>query len=234
MKTLVSFASRKPYKLTRREMTFLEVLIGLSLTLIILSTLFFFYRQVIEINTQVDKMQNKIFEKSYIEMHLAKVFSHTLAPSHEHFYFFTSSFGEEESLVFSYYNGAVLDKNFSNEVLGRLYVDKKGQLILATWPSPKRWKMGEIPPIKKEILMTQVTGLSFEFYVPPEREWSRFTKMKSFIRPAGEWHREWAKDYMQLPAMIKIHVSQKNENGPYLFAFPLPYSGMVIVYEEER
>lgn len=53
---------------------------------------------------------------------------------------------------------------------------------------------------------------------------------------AQSWVPEWRREYQSLPAMIKIHVTlmQKDKEGnsiQVIFAYPLPYSPQLIVYE---
>lgn len=57
----------------KRFVTLIEVLIALVLTVLILSTLMFFYRQVIKIGLEVDRVNGKNFNLRYIEARLADI-----------------------------------------------------------------------------------------------------------------------------------------------------------------
>lgn len=213
----------------RRMMTFLEVLIAMGLTMVLLTSLTFFYRQVSDINSRAEKLEKLAFEQSYIEMRLARIFSQAIVPDNKNFFFYT---GDNNHLILSFKNGIHFDKKMTNDVLGRLYLDKNHNLCLALWPSPDRWKEGDKESIemKKEILLCDVESLSYEFYVPPERDRSRIAKIILNIEPKGAWHKEWSRDYKQLPAMIRIHIKRKS--GELLtFAYPIPKSNLVVMYE---
>lgn len=160
-------------------MTLLETLIALGITMLVLSTLTFFYRQIDAINSQVEKVQKESFAMRYVENRLAAVLPNSVSEtdSKKDFFFFTTTssftFAKQGSptLLFTYDNGVKLDKLFSNHVLGRLFLDSENNLCLATWPSPSRWTEGVNPPMKKEVLLEGVKELSFGFFVAPERDW---------------------------------------------------------------
>lgn len=164
---------------TKRHFTLLETLIALGITMLILSTLTFFYRQIDAINSQVEKVQDNSFRMRYVENRLAAILPNAVSEADEKkdFFFYTTSssisFGMQGSptLLFTYDNGVKLDKPFSNHVLGRLYLDSDGNLCLATWPSPSRWVEGVTPPMKKEVLLEGVRELNLGFFVAPDREW---------------------------------------------------------------
>lgn len=177
------FLHSKP--LVKRYFTLLEVLIGMTLAIVLLSTLSYFYQQVEWLNTEAERAQKESFQMRYVENRLAKIMPQTFSEREmkKYFYFYTSQAEgllKSPSLLFTYYNGVKLDSPFSNEVLGRLYLDEqKKQLCMATWPSPKRWKLGEAPPMSKEVLMENVESLAFEFYVAPDRDRSKVIDKKS-------------------------------------------------------
>lgn len=167
------------HKTTKRHFTLLETLIALGITMIILSTLTFFYRQIDAINSQVEIVQKSSFRMRYVENRLAAILPNAVSEADEKkdFFFYTTSSSisyamqGSPTLLFTYDNGVKLDKLFSNHVLGRLFLDSDGNLCLATWPSPNRWIEGAAPPMKKEVLLERVKELSFGFFVAPDREW---------------------------------------------------------------
>lgn len=169
----------------RSYITLLEVLIALGLTMLLLSTLTFFYQQMSFVNTRMDVIQDKTFHELFVHTRFSKIFPTLIGekPTRDSkakrgdFYFFTSPNQGSlfkpgtQNLIFTYNNGVNLNKSLSNDALGRLYVSPQNQLILATWPAPSRWASeGEVTPtLKKEILMDNVENIAFEFYVAPER-----------------------------------------------------------------
>lgn len=172
---------RSPIKIIGlRYATLLETLIAVGLMVIVLSTMTFFYRQIDAINIQAESIQKESFRMRYVENRLNAILPKAISKECEEkdFYFYTSENaggpflpGSPVSLVFTYDNGIDLSKVFSNRVLGRLYVDEAGRLSLATWPIPQRWAEGGDPPMKKEVLMENVDGLRFQFFVGFDKKW---------------------------------------------------------------
>lgn len=239
----------------RRCQTLIEVLIAMVLMVIILMTLNFFYQHVDSLNTEMEKVQTEAFQMRYLEGRLAAVLTAVQSPSGapEDFYFFTSSStgslmkAGNPSLVFIFGNHVDLDKERSNNILGRLYLDSKNRFCLATWPSPKRWEPTITPAIKREILMENVESLKMEFFVPPEK--ARKGEKKNAAEAVvgnkmaslnGEWVKEWQSDFQEIPVMIKIEIVRKVDSGKekdkrehrYVFMFPLPHAEKTIVYDK--
>lgn len=248
-------------KIKKRPVTLLELLISIVLTIVILTTLLFFYRQVGLIGIETDKVMADNFRMRYVESRLAKILPNTVADKgddNKDFVFF--SVNDEgltkpgsQSLIFTFDNGVSLDKEFSNHVLARIYVDKDNNLMLAYWPSPKRWLNGVIPPIKKEVLLEGADSVRFEFYIPPEKKENKppaaedekasqpnkpdkppapQKKEKASPEPKGDWRRDlWLKEYETLPAMIRVIVTMPKEVKPVTFAFPIARSKNHVTYD---
>lgn len=221
-------------------MTLMEVLIATFLTMILLTTITFFYRQVTLMSKESEKLQHERFKLAYTEKRLFNVIPRIISPTNinNDFYFYTSEAlqNNSTSLVFTYDHRISLGKNQSNHQLGRLYIDDKNRLILSSLISPKLWELNPNLTLKKEVLMDNVSNLSFEFYVPSEKSATGMLKKVPAsveISPENSWHQSWKASYNQLPSMIKIHMIQKIENQeiPIVFAFPLPNSSKVIIYE---
>ena len=254
------------FKRPIRHVTLIEVLIALVLTVGILMTLMFFYRQVTEIGIESDRIEVKNFNMRYIETRLGSILTKAVGEKENDFIFF--SLGDEgiakpgsQGLIFTFENGISLDKPFSGHVLGRLLLDNKGNVVLAYWPSPKRWKSGENPPIKKEILFQGAENLTFEFYIAPaskthqnshpekktdseekksnaeeKPDKTNSSKPKESTatepEPKGAWRDQpWLQEYNQLPVMIKIIVGMPKQQDSYVFIFPLTNAKHHIVYE---
>lgn len=227
----------------RQAMTLLEVLIASVLTMLLLSTLTYLYREVQVINTQIEKTQKEQFERAYAQKRLSSIFPKTLSPTSpkKDFFFYTSGSWDgltkdgSPSLVLSFDHGINLDKDHAAHVLGRIFLSPEGNLCLATWPSPARWEKGTPPSLKKEIILKDVQSLSFEFYVPPERSRDLLiTGDKVKVEPTNFWHTEWRQEYQALPAMMRMTITQLVDGKvvPMTFAFALPQSRSIIFYEE--
>ena len=214
------------YRNKRRFFALLELIIAISLTMIILSTLMYFYKQVNDINTQMDVVQNKAFKLMYVENRL----SHTIPRAENvfNFYFFTSPDvgglykAGSTSLLFSFDNCVKLDKQMAYIVIGRLFLDPEGNFTLATWPAPKRWAENEPVPMKKEILLEDVESLSFEFFGKIDEN-----------QPL-KWVDEWHKEYNKLPLIVRVKLLMgKGENEKELiYTFPLPNTSEPITYKQ--
>jgi Pseudopilin GspJ./Protein of unknown function (DUF1494). len=251
------------YSITKRPVTLLELLISIALTVIILMTLMFFYRQVVTIGIETDKIMADNFRMRYVESRLARILPKTVAVNDEKKDFVFFSVGDEgvtkpgsQSLIFTFDNGVSLDKVMANHVLGRLYLDKDNNLMLAYWPSPKRWEGNTPPPIKKEVLMEGVENLRFEFYIPPEKSIEKTAsndqptdtpakpdknpapkksadeEKKPKPEPKGDWRRQlWLKEYESLPAMVRVIVTMPKETKPMEFAFPIATAKEHVIYD---
>lgn len=238
-----------PHK--KRFATLLETLIALSLAMLILTTLTYFYRQITTLNRKGEEMQEMGFKMRYLENRLSAILPNAVSETDEKkdFFFFSTAsqppftMPGSPTLIFTYDNGTKLDKLFSNNVLGRLYLDSEGRFCLTSWPSPKRWTDGINPPIKKEILLEGVRELQISFFVAPEKEWQLEKSppkkeegqesLPALVKPtpAGSWLPSWSFDYHQLPALVKLQVTLNN-GTVRLFVFPLPKSQRQIVYTQ--
>lgn len=238
--------------LHRRCVTLIELLIAMTLTALILTVLFYFYRDIDWLNQDMEKSQRNAFRLSYVQNRLADVLPNAVSPrtTDEDFFFFQSGDvngllkNNTPSLVFTYQFGANRDPLFANHDLGRLYLDDHSNLSLATMPSPARWPSNGAPKIKNEILLEDVDSLSFQYYVPPQKERSQagnkapkgtYGKGKNppaEIQPKDAWHSDWKTDYHQLPAIVKVIVKMKNTKEPVIFVYPLPNSDFVVVYDK--
>lgn len=229
-----------------RHSTLVEVLIAMALTVIVLMTLMFFYREVGIIGAEIDRTKAQDFYMRYIENRLADVIPKAISPTDQKkdFVFFSTT--DEgitkvgsQSLIFTFDNGISLDKIFSNNDIGRLFLDSEGNLTLAYWPSPKRLEKGELPPIKKEILFENVDTLTFSFFVSPKKEKKQAenneetdTKNAAEPEPRGDWREQpWLKEFNELPAMVKISIRTKDTKEDMTFIFPIPNKKTAIVYE---
>ncbi len=242
----------KNSKIIKRRFTFIELLLAMALTSIILTVLFYFYRDIDWLNSDMEKSQQKAFQHSYVQNRLADVIPNIISPrtAEGDFFFFVSNDangllkGGNPSLVFTYNFGPNRDPQFANHDLGRLYLDNQGNLSLATLPSPSRWSPNHPLKLKNEVLMEGVESLAFRFYVPPQKERSlagnkspkgEYGKGKMLaqdIQPKDAWHSDWKNEYNQLPAMIKILLKLKNQEETVTFVYPLSLSDFVIIYDK--
>lgn len=163
------------------------------------------------------------------------------------------------SLIFAYKTGVNLDRATAVNALGRLFLDKQHRLCLGSWDIPKANSL-ENPKMRQEILLEGVETLQFEFYVAPQKDRSivkgetanpnpnpnpnsgeesaaKANSIEEKGPPGGnQWVNEWRSEYSYLPFMMKMKIKRLPSVGAagpseIIFAFPLPRSDKVIVYE---
>lgn len=231
--------------------TLIEVLISISLMALILTSLGYFFNEVNHLNRISEGLKQENFKLRYVEDRLMTVLPKSTAPNDplKDFYFFTSSSTDgqfkpgSQSLIFTFDNGVnLVNPDFSNHVIGRLYLDKEGALNLTVLPSISRWKNEEGVSARREVLLENVEELNFEFFVPPDRERSFFQESQQLppglvqeeIEQKGRWINEWRYGYYQLPALVKIHLKIQTRDGlkTKTLIFPLINSTKYIVYEK--
>lgn len=231
----------KTFKILRRKafMTLLEVLIALGLISILLLVVFSIYRYIDISQLELSNIRSENFNLRYVQSRLARVFSQVVPTNVAHQYFYVSESNQAEiqskSLIFTYDNGSDITAIFSNEVIGRLFLDKEKNLCLATWHHS-----GEIKG-KKEILLNNVTNLAFAFYAPPlNQKKIPLERQNSIVVDAplaGQWNSEWHLSYKEIPVMIKISIVREKLKGralasePIEFVFPIPNTNHPIVYK---
>lgn len=232
----------------RFALTLIEVLIALSLSSIIMTAMFYFYQKAVRLDAEIQKVEERVFSLRLLESRLMKIVPKAVSPkeAEKDFYFLTGyqdqiSKSGTPYLLFSYDRGVDIEPLFSNVVLGRLYVDKKGRLMLVTAPAPSRWSQGAVP-IKRETLLSGVENISFSFYNPPEKDRSPLKEGKPRILRGviledpeikGGFLKEWKNEYGQLPALVRIEIETKKEGASEkkTLSYTLPYSRQAIVYD---
>lgn len=239
--------SRLNLKLLKRHVSLIEVLIAMVLTVLVLSTLLFFYQQISIISIDIDKVKAEHFNLRYVENRLSEILPRTInEKDKKNFVFFSLNddgigMGGSQSLIFTFDNDISRDTVFSNNVIGRLYLDKQGSLTLVYWPAPGRQEKGSPVPMKKEVLLEGVDSLDFEFFIPPEKAGEPSLNKpseKPSPEPKGNWRKQlWLKEFKTLPAMVKFHVGLKNGKGEkgkntLTFVFPLVNSSTPVIYDQ--
>ena len=240
------------FRIRRRFLTLLEVMIAMGLSMVLISVVVYFYQQLSLINIAMDKAQNEHFQKRFLEYRLNAVIPMAVSPSNKNFHFFISPNiqglfkDKSQSLVFTFDNGVKLNKQMSDLVIGRLFLDKDDKLTLATWPINKRWVENEPPPMSKEVLMENVVGLSFQFFTPPDKGQIKFVNKQEgktitqLSLPAfpetirNQFQSEWRREYRQLPSITRVLITRKTDKGEVkmVFDYPMPNTQQPIIYTQ--
>ena len=205
-------------KIHRRFVTLLEVLIAMGLITILLTVLLGIYGQTVRTQQHVEQALQSNFQLLYAQFRLNQVIPTIINPvddkDHYGYAFYTQ---DSDSLVFTYDNGTGSGTFFSNEVIGRLFLDENKRLMFLTWPVPKRYPDVE-PPVRTEVLLENVDELSFNFYRPVPIENKRLAI--SSERATGEYGDDfdtWNADEEDIPAIIRIYVTIKGRQVEYAF-----------------
>lgn len=190
----------------KRLFTLLEVLISLTLTTIILGVLLSAYFQAQSLSRDGEKLQRELQPKRALAARLEDIFFNLEAPKLNEQFFFTPV---EDELLFSYNNGANLDPVFSGEVLGRLFLDDKGHLVMLTWPPRKLWPEGGFPSFRREVLLENVEAVQFQF----------FATAKDTL--TARWVESWTRESQDLPGIIQLTITLKGSSSE-TFSFFVP------------
>lgn len=196
----------------KRLFTLLEVLISLTLTTIILGVLLSAYFQAQSLSRDGEKLQREIQPKRALAARLEEIFFNLETPKLNEQFFFTPAEGE---LLFSYNNGANLDPAFSGEVLGRLFLDDKGHLVMLTWPPRKLWPEGGFPSFRREVLLENVEAVQFQF----------FATAKDTL--TARWVESWTRESQDLPGIIQLMITLKGSSAETFFFFVPQKIGVV-------
>lgn len=213
-------------------MTLLETLIAMSLLVGLLVIIFGLFRDLSYIQDQDQRDYKQSFYDGYIELRLNDVFSHLMnenirTTKARPFRFYTEQNGNlstSPSLVFKYNNGVRIDPLFSSDVLGRLYVDNdQNELRLVSWP------LHTTTPSENmfnEILLKDVEKMDLEFLSVGVENGTTTTQAN--IDKRGQWLSSWEKSYGEMPIIMKIKLTMKNDLPEKNYIFVLPTSRYAI------
>lgn len=199
-------------------------MIALSLTAILLTTLFTYLIEYAKIEKKVDIARLEITNRSHLQTRLQSLFT-SVDQSSLNPYFYTKTFEKEKilSLVTIFDNGIDPDPAFSGSIIGKIFLDSEKNLSLALWPSSQE----KNPPWRKEILLSNIDRFAFEFLGEIEG--------KETSRPVSAnlcWKSEWVITQRGVPAMIRLTVHKVGEKEPIEYAFHLPSEELMAITRE--
>ena len=213
----------------RQAFTLIEVIISMSLMFILIVVLLGAYGDVAWSGREIARARQEAFALRYFQTRLSDVLLKSPQKDKKKgFAFFTGMAGAGKSLVFGYDNGVSCEHLFANYVTGRIYLNKEGELCLATWPRPERIEPDDLAPLmKKEILLEGVSHLDFQFYYPLDE---KVAKERAPL-PSSSEVSDWEQAYNRLPVVAKLIVTLKSSpEKPLEFAFPLPNAREKVIY----
>ncbi|HEY5259915.1 MAG TPA: DUF1494 domain-containing protein [Rhabdochlamydiaceae bacterium] len=133
-------------KKMKSPFTLIEVMIGLSLSAIVLAFLFQFYTTLSRSHLELAKSKEEVLSAQRVQLRLNQVFGAVSEP----FYL------EKGALVFDFDNGIDPNPHFCGPVTGMLYLDEKKQLSLVTWSHLKE--------PRREVLVPTVSTYELSFF----------------------------------------------------------------------
>jgi hypothetical protein len=195
----------------------MEVIIGLSLLAMLLTTLFFWYKNLNLQKGHLSKVRGPLLEERYAFQRLNASLPTASTPF----------FGKQGNLAFCFDNGPNSIPELSGTVLGHLFFDEKQKcLCLGIWPKPNR-DIQTKDPFKTLILLDSVENCEFSFYHPPDLfKKTVDPEQVGRVVPKEGWQNEWKLSYKSLPALVKISVSRNFSNDlkirSFEYCFDLP------------
>ena len=200
-------------KVVKRAFTLLEVSVSLLLASFLIIFLLQFYSSAHLLEKKIDSQRQIVLQRSFFETRLTQALSEVpkIKAFYPDTYFFQVEAAPDKkwpSLSFVFDNGLDPSPYFSGPINAKLALEED-LLMLYTWPLSKMNKM----PLRKEVLMTDVSSISYTFFSQSENEYV--------------WEKIW-EDEENIPSMIKIFLTQKS--SPLTFVFFLPVRNSEITY----
>jgi type II secretory pathway pseudopilin PulG len=194
-----------------KSFSLVEVLVSLILFAIVLTSLFSLYKHNSLYLKELVKARKEAEVLHIAQTRLQQVFLNLnyTNPKHDKFYTsqqLSSIVKNSKSLVFTFDNGVDSNKYFSNDVLGKLFVDDQNRLCLVYWPSLIKFP-NQDTNMRKEVLLENIEAFEMEF-------WSQAFVIDSKNKEEpGVWVKEWKKDYKDIPTIIKFALRYKYSSG---------------------
>lgn len=186
------------FRAKKKSIFLLEILIGLSLMALLLSFLFHSIFHIAKMETSLHRAREHLFSRQYLQMRIQDLL---LGASEEKPPYTRVFEGEKkESLVLFFDQGIDPDPLFSGKVWARLYLDEDKNVSLLI--------SGEKERQRKEILLSNVDSLQFEFFSQKKDD------------PSYGWQPHWPMEKKQFPIGIRCHIVKQGKS--ILFAFLLP------------
>jgi len=150
-----------PARRQKRPLSLLELVIGLSLTAILLSSLFTTFRNIAKESAQVQRIHGKSHEKAILQLRLQQIFNSLSKKS--------GILLVENSLFFFYENPYDLETAFCGLVKGDLQLVGSNLLLHFTGKDGAR---------REQKLFENVSDIRWEFYDIKTKKWSDSLKKK--------------------------------------------------------
>lgn len=198
------------------------MLIGLSLTALLLTFLFSFLVSSVKVEEKLDRARKEILARGELQTRLQDVLSSISSGS-----LYTQQNQQELSpnLIAVFDNGIDPDPAFAGPVLTRIFLDENRDFCLAIRPldnNNKAWR--------KEILLPAVTKFEFRFLSSLS---AKIEKEQIYpINAAYCWRTAWSKQRSEIPSLIRLILEKEGETIE--FAFILPSVDPFVTYSTKK
>lgn len=189
----------------------LEVLIGLSLSAILLTFLFSFFVESARMEKRLEMAHTAIAKRAHLQTRLQTIFNSLEGLR-------TQQEENEMTLFVTYNNGIDPEPAFSGTVMGHIFVDAEKNLVLTLSPP------GDEKRVRTEVLYSHVEKASFEFLGSAGD--GKKEKCRP-ITPNLAWRDEWQQG---LTSLIRLKIQEETQKEPVLFAFVLLSPGPTPTY----
>ena len=195
---------KKKYK----ALTLLEILVVLSLTGILLSSLWQIYHNWIQSSQTAKSRQEQSHKFFFLKQRLENSFFQMTAKSKEPFLFLpTSKDLPTPSLCLGYTGAPDPDLSFNGPLCSLLYVDDAEHLCFATW--------GQNEQCRVEILYDSVQKITFS----------------CFNSKTNLWQKDWPKNLATCPLWVEILLHTKKNGIERLLFKALRPAGPILYLE---
>lgn len=200
----------KQKKIKFQAMTLLELMIGLVLIGILLTTLFSCYKEILKKKATVLHLEMTIQEQEIFNQRLHLLFA-SLRPiqTTTQLYLYPHPDAVVPALVFHFENKLDRNKAFLGELQAMLFLDEKKCLFLSTW--------GHDESIRSECLLEKIDTICYRFFDQNKKMWVE----------------NWPPIQQEHPVMVQVMITQEHNqiSFPYFLADPsemINYSNQAI------
>ncbi|NGX55928.1 MAG: hypothetical protein K1060chlam5_00162 [Candidatus Anoxychlamydiales bacterium] len=191
--------------LKKRFFFLIEVIIALFLAAILITMLFSFFANVTKIERDVEKAKHVAFQNENLQIRLNQIFSEIKLNS-ENFYL-----DDQKALNFIFDNGIDPISEYSDEIFGKISLDKDQNLNLFLYPNEKI----DVP--RKEILFKNVKKIEYKFLYKKD---DKIKIEKSFASKDLYWHYNWPNEIKKVPICICIKINDDIDFSFFIAANP--------------
>lgn len=203
----------------KRPFVLMEIMVGMSIIMIILTFIFRFYSNTTILETQITQLKNEVYKQQFFHSKLHSILSSAINISTLPKYIDTSSFYLENnndisSLVLYFDNGVDPDPCYSGPIQAEIFLENSCIML----------KLTSIEKIKKNkiiTLMQNVKSLTFDFL-----------ETSSLDSTKINWSNKWEKQKQKIPSMVKLNIEFFNSQNVLSYVFFIPSSYDVITYRD--